>query len=201
MDKRTEQLARAKRVLQQPSKSVGILADHEIRALGFIKNMVEGEKRPGTISYGLSTFGYDIRVSDKFKIFTNVYGAIIDPKEMRDECFVEYVGPCCIIPPNSYVLAESIEYFEMPDDVLAICLGKSTYARAGISINCTPIENGFKGTIVVEIANNTPLPAKIYANEGIAQLIFLRGNTPENTYETKSGKYQNQRGIVLPRID
>lgn len=163
--------------------------------------MADYKKRPGTISYGVTSFGYDMRIRDTYKIFTNVNSTIIDPKAMNDKCFIEHKGPFCIIPPNSYVLAESVEYFDMPENVIAICVGKSTYARAGIYVNVTPIEPGFKGTVVVEIGNATPLPAKVYSNEGIAQLMFFKGNTPTINYGNKNGKYQEQSGIVLSRVD
>ena len=181
--------------------AMGILSDNEIRRLGFIDNAEEGVKRPGKISYGYSSFGYDIRVCQHFKIFTNINSSIIDPKKITNDCFVDFVGDVCIIPPNSYALGESVERFRMPSDVMGICLGKSTYARAGVAVNCTPVEPGFIGTIVVEIINATPLPAKIYAMEGIAQIVFFQGTTPGINYTSKGGKYQDQSGIVLSRVD
>jgi dCTP deaminase len=178
-----------------------ILCDYELKMLKFIDRAAEGKKRKGIISYGFSSYGYDIRISRHFKIFTNIHSSIIDPKKITDDCFVDFVGKTCIIPPNSYALGESVERFRMPNDLIGVCLGKSTYARAGIAVNSTPIEPGFVGTIVVEIINATPLPAKIYAMEGIAQILFFRGATPIRDYAAKGGKYQNQKGIQMPRVD
>ena len=155
----------------------------------------------GVVSYGLSSYGYDIRVADEFKIFTNVGGTVVDPKNFDEKNIVDFKGDVCIVPPNSFALARTIEYFKMPRDVLAICLGKSTYARCGIIVNVTPFEPGFEGHITIEISNTTPLPAKIYANEGIAQVLFLQGDEIcEVSYADKKGKYQRQKGITLPRI-
>ena len=155
----------------------------------------------GVVSYGLSSYGYDIRVADEFKIFTNVGGTVVDPKNFDEKNIVDFKGDVCIVPPNSFALARTIEYFKMPRDVLAICLGKSTYARCGIIVNVTPFEPGFEGHITIEISNTTPLPAKIYANEGIAQALFLQGyEICEVSYADKKGKYQRQKGITLPRI-
>lgn len=155
----------------------------------------------GVVSYGLSSYGYDIRVADEFKIFTNIGGTVVDPKNFDEKNVVDFKGDVCIVPPNSFALARTIEYFKMPRDVLAICLGKSTYARCGIIVNVTPFEPGFEGHITIEISNTTPLPAKIYANEGIAQVLFLQGDEEcEVSYADKKGKYQSQRGITLPRI-
>ncbi|HEF8131655.1 TPA: dCTP deaminase, partial [Campylobacter jejuni] len=152
-------------------------------------------------SYGLSSYGYDIRVGREFKIFTNVNSTVVDPKNFVEENVVDFEGDVCIVPANSFALARTIEYFKMPDDVLAICLGKSTYARCGIIVNVTPFEPGFEGHITIEISNTTPLPAKIYANEGIAQVLFLQGDEKcDTTYKDKKGKYQAQTGITLPRI-
>jgi dCTP deaminase len=148
------------------------------------------------ISFGVSSFGYDVRLSDKFKIFTNVNSAIIDPLNMDDACYVDHKGPYCIIPPNSYILGHTIEAFDIPRDVMVICLGKSTYARAGAIVNVTPIEAGFKGQVVIEISNATPLPMKVYANQGIAQFMFFESDEPcEVSYADREGKYQNQTGI------
>jgi dCTP deaminase len=180
---------------------LAILRDVDIKKLGFIKNAAEGKRRKGIISYGYSSFGYDIRIAPHFKIFTNINSSIIDPKKVTDKCFIDFKGKVCTIPPNSYVLGESVERFEMPPDVMGICLGKSTYARSGIAVNGTPIEPGFCGTIVIEVINATPLPARIYAHEGIAQIVFFHGLTPEKNYKNKGGKYQNQAGIVLSRVD
>ncbi|HIC7090409.1 TPA: dCTP deaminase [Campylobacter jejuni] len=155
----------------------------------------------GVVSYGLSSYGYDIRVGREFKIFTNVNSTVVDPKNFVEENVVDFEGDVCIVPANSFALARTIEYFKMPDDVLAICLGKSTYARCGIIVNVTPFEPGFEGHITIEISNTTPLPAKIYANEGIAQVLFLQGDEKcDTTYKDKKGKYQAQTGITLPRI-
>ncbi|ELP4121971.1 dCTP deaminase, partial [Campylobacter jejuni] len=152
-------------------------------------------------SYGLSSYGYDIRVGREFKIFTNVNSTVVDPKNFVEENVVDFEGDVCIVPANSFALARTIEYFKMPDNVLAICLGKSTYARCGIIVNVTPFEPGFEGHITIEISNTTPLPAKIYANEGIAQVLFLQGDEKcDTTYKDKKGKYQAQTGITLPRI-
>lgn len=166
-----------------------------------IKPFCEENVGKGVISYGLSSYGYDIRVSDEFKIFTNIGASIVDPKKFDEKNVVDFIGDVCIVPPNSFALARTIEYFKIPNDVLAICLGKSTYARCGIIVNITPFEPGFCGHITIEISNTTPLPAKIYANEGIAQVLFFRGDEPcEISYKDKNGKYQNQEGITLPRI-
>lgn len=155
----------------------------------------------GVVSYGLSSYGYDIRVADEFKIFTNIGGTVVDPKSFDEKNVVDFKGEICIVPPNSFALARTVEYFKMPRNVLAICLGKSTYARCGIIVNVTPFEPGFEGHITIEISNTTPLPAKIYANEGIAQVLFLEGDEPcEISYADKKGKYQKQTGITLPRI-
>jgi dCTP deaminase len=161
----------------------------------------EDQVGEGIISYGVSSYGYDIRVADEFKIFTNVNTTVIDPKNFDDKNVVDFKGDVAIIPPNSFALARTIEYFRMPPNVLAICLGKSTYARCGIIVNVTPFEPEFEGHITIEISNTTPLPAKIYANEGIAQVLFLEGDEQcEVTYKDKGGKYQAQEGITLPRI-
>ena len=155
----------------------------------------------GVISYGLSSYGYDIRVSDEFKIFTNINTTVVDPKDFQLTNTIDFRGDVCIIPPNSFALARTIEYFKIPRNVLAICVGKSTYARCGIIVNVTPFEPEFEGYITIEISNTTPLPAKIYANEGIAQVLFFEGDCNcEVSYKDKSGKYQKQQGITLPRI-
>ena len=157
--------------------------------------------REGNISYGLSSYGYDARVSDEFKVFTNVNNTIVDPKNFSLEGFVEKKSDTCIIPPNSFVLARTIEYFKIPRDILVICLGKSTYARCGIIVNVTPLEPGWEGYVTLEFSNTTPLPAKIYANEGVAQFIFLKGNEkPEVTYADRDGKYMGQTGVTLPKV-
>ncbi len=172
------------------------------REQGMIEPFVDEQVRAGVISYGLSSYGYDIRVADEFKIFTNVHSALVDPKHFDPRSMVDFKGEVCVIPPNSFVLARSVEYIRVPRDVLVICLGKSTYARCGIIVNVTPLEPEWEGYITIEISNTTPLPAKIYANEGIAQLIFLQADEPcEMSYADKKGKYQRQRGIVLPKVD
>lgn len=153
------------------------------------------------ISYGLSSYGYDIRCADEFKIFTNVNSTVIDPKQFDPQVFVDKRGDSCIIPPNSFILARSIEYIRVPKDVLVLCIGKSTYARCGLVLNTTPLEPGWEGHITLEVSNTTPLPAKVYANEGIAQLIFLQGAAPCIVdYGIRAGKYQKQVGITLPKI-
>jgi dCTP deaminase len=168
---------------------------------GMITPYCEGLVGEGVVSYGLSSYGYDIRVSDEFKIFTNINAQVVDPKDFDDANVVDFKGDVCIVPPNSFALARTVEYFKMPSDVLAICLGKSTYARCGIIVNVTPFEPGFEGHITIEISNTTPLPAKIYANEGIAQVLFLQGDEQcETTYADRKGKYQKQTGITLPKI-
>ena len=154
--------------------------------------------RDGVISYGVS---YDMRVADEFRIFTNVNSTIVDPKRFDDKSFVEFKGPVCIIPPNSFALARSVEYFRIPRSVLTLCVGKSTYARCGIIVNVTPFEPEWEGFVTLEISNTTPLPARIYANEGLCQVIFFEGDEVcEVSYKDKKGKYQSQQGIVLPKI-
>jgi len=156
----------------------------------------------GKISYGLSSYGYDIRVADEFKIFTNAFSSVIDPKNFSPSSFVDFKGKICIVPPNSFVLARSVEYFRMPKNVFGIVVGKSTYARCGIIVNITPLEPGWEGHLTIEISNTTPLPAKIYANEGIAQVIFFEGDEPPLvTYADRKGKYQKQKGITLPKVE
>jgi len=155
------------------------------------------------VSYGVSSFGYDTRLGDEFKIFTpTVAGAfpLIDPKQPDDRYYVNHKGDFAIIPPNSFLLGHTVEYFQIPEDVLVICLGKSTYARCGLIVNVTPLEPGWRGQITIEISNTTPLPAKVYANEGIAQLLFLRGERPLLTYKDKAGKYMDQTGVTPPRM-
>ena len=157
--------------------------------------------RGNSISFGVSSYGYDARVSDEFKIFTNVNSEVVDPKNFKSTNFVTKKGNECIIPPNSFCLARTIEYFKIPNDILVICLGKSTYARCGIIVNVTPLEPGWEWHVTLEFSNTTPLPAKIYANEGVAQFIFLKGNeTPKTTYADKNGKYMFQKGVTLPKV-
>lgn len=168
---------------------------------GMIEPFEEGLVREGVISYGVSSYGYDMRIADEFKIFTNINNTVVDPKNFDPKSFVEFKGQVCIIPPNSFALARSVEYFRIPRDVLVICIGKSTYARCGIIVNVTPLEPMWEGFLTIEISNTTPLPAKIYANEGIAQLIFLKAEEEcEVSYADRKGKYQAQQGIVLPKI-
>jgi dCTP deaminase len=184
---------------------MAIMSDKWIRARALEDNMIEpfvdGQRRDGTISYGLSSYGYDARVSDQFKIFTNVDNAIVDPKNFSSNSFVDRQTDCCIIPPNSFALASTVEYFRVPRDILVICLGKSTYARCGIIVNVTPLEPGWEGHVTLEFSNTTPLPAKVYANEGACQFLFLQGNEPcETSYADRAGKYMGQRGVTLPKI-
>ena len=167
-----------------------------------ISPFVEGQVRNGVISYGLSSYGYDIRVANEFKIFHNINNAMVDPKEFNDKSFFEYEGDYCIIPPNSFALARTIEHFKIPRGVLTICVGKSTYARCGIIVNVTPFEPEWEGYATLEISNTTPLPARIYSNEGIAQVLFFEGDEICNhSYADKKGKYQAQTGITLPKVD
>ena len=184
---------------------MGLKSDKWIREMalnyGMIEPFCEGLIAKNVVSYGLSSYGYDIRVSNEFKIFTNINAQVVDPKDFDENNVVDFVGDVCIVPPNSFALARTVEYFRMPPNVLAICLGKSTYARCGIIVNVTPFEPGFEGHITIEISNTTPLPAKIYANEGIAQVLFLKGDEQcETTYADRKGKYQKQEGITLPKI-
>src|SRR3990170_4403524 len=166
-----------------------------------IKPFVESQVRDGVISYGLSSYGYDVRVADEHKIFTNVYTAVVDPKQFDPRSFVEYKGGVLVIPPNSFALARSVEYFSIPRNVLTICMGKSTYARCGIIVNVTPFEPEWEGFVTLEISNTSPLPARVYSNEGICQVVFLEADEVcEVSYKDKKGKYQAQQGIVLPRI-
>ena len=182
-----------------------IMNDAWIRRMALDHGMIEPyedrQVRDGVISYGVSSYGYDMRVAREFKIFTNVLSSIVDPKDFDPKSFVEFDGDHCIVPPNSFALARSVEYFRIPRDILTICVGKSTYARCGIITNVTPFEPEWEGFVTLEISNTTPLPAKIYANEGIAQVLFLQGNEPPIvSYRDKRGKYQAQVGITLPKI-
>ncbi|MEF8815230.1 MAG: dCTP deaminase [Salinibacter sp.] len=184
-----------------------ILPDHRIRTLATEHDMVDPfvneQVREDVVSYGLSSFGYDMRVAGEFRVFTpNVHNSVVDPKRIDERALVEHeTDDHILIPPNSYVLGRSIEYFQMPPDTLGLVLGKSTYARSGIIVNVTPLEPGWEGHVTIEIGNGTPLPAKVYAEEGIAQVVFLQGETPEVSYEEKKGKYQRQQGITLPRLE
>lgn len=184
---------------------MSIKPDHWIRKMALEHSMItpfeEKQVRDGVISYGLSSYGYDIRVADEFKIFTNVNTAIVDPKQFDDASFVNYQGDTCIIPPNSFALARTVEHFNIPRSVLAICVGKSTFARIGLIVNVTPLEPEWQGILTLEISNTTPLPARIYANEGIAQLLFFESDEPcEVSYADRKGKYQNQTDVTLPRL-
>ncbi|KAA3660981.1 MAG: dCTP deaminase [Chloroflexi bacterium] len=184
---------------------MSIKADSWIRRMakeeGMITPFVDGQVRDGVISYGLSSYGYDIRVTDEFKIFTNVHSAVVDPKNFNSNSFIDFKGDVCVIPPNSFVLAQTVEYFRIPRKVLTVCLGKSTYARCGLIVNVTPFEPEWEGYVTLEISNTTPLPARIYANEGIAQVLFFESDEVcETSYADRKGKYQKQQSIVLPRI-
>ena len=182
-----------------------VLSDKWIKEMVRTNNMISPfenkQVRGNKISYGLSSFGYDARVSNEFKIFTNVNSEIVDPKNFKLNNFISKKGDECIIPPNSFVLSSTVEYFRIPNDVMVICLGKSTYARCGIIVNVTPLEPSWEGHVTLEFSNTTPLPAKIYANEGVAQFIFLKGNEkPDITYADRNGKYMKQSGVTLPKI-
>lgn len=168
---------------------------------GMIEPFNKEQVREGVISYGISSYGYDMRIADEFKIFTNINNTIVDPKGFDIKSFIDFKGDVCIVPPNSFVLGRSVEYFRIPREVLVICLGKSTYARCGIVINVTPLEPEWEGYVTIEISNTSPLPAKIYANEGIAQLLFIEGSEVcERSYADKAGKYQAQKGITLAKM-
>jgi len=182
-----------------------IKSDRWIRQMArehkMIEPFVESQVRDGVISYGLSSYGYDLRVADEFRIFTNVHTAVVDPKHFDPRSFVEVKSDICVIPPNSFALARSVEYFRIPRNILTICVGKSTYARCGIIVNVTPFEPEWEGFVTLEISNTTPLPARVYSNEGLCQVIFLEADELcETSYKDKKGKYQAQQGIVLPRI-
>ncbi len=184
---------------------MSIRSDRWIRRMASEHGMIEpfenAQVRQGTISYGVSSYGYDMRVANEFKIFTNVNNAIVDPKAFSDKSFVPFEGDVCIVPPNSFALARSVEYFRIPRDVITLCVGKSTYARCGIITNVTPFEPEWEGFVTLEISNTTPLPAKIYANEGIAQVLFFQGDEPpEVSYADRKGKYMGQVGVTTPRL-
>ena len=184
---------------------MAIKSDKWIRRMArehrMIEPFAENQVRDGVISYGVSSYGYDIRVANEFKIFTNINSTIVDPKRFDQQSFVDFKGDVCIVPPNSFALARTVEYFRIPRNILTICVGKSTYARCGIIVNVTPFEPEWEGTATLEISNTTPLPAKIYANEGIAQVVFFEADEIcETSYADKKGKYQAQREITLPRI-
>lgn len=184
---------------------MSVMPDSWIRQMAMEQGMIEPFNdclnREGVISYGLSSYGYDARVSDEFKIFTNVDNAIVDPKDFSTTSFVDRKADVCVIPPNSFALARTVELFRIPRDVLVICLGKSTYARCGIIVNVTPLEPEWEGHVTLEFSNTTPLPARIYANEGACQFIFLKGDPPcEVSYADRKGKYQGQQGVTLPKL-
>lgn len=184
---------------------MAIMPDHWIRQQSnddkMIEPFVEKQNGKGIISYGLSSYGYDARLDNEFMIFTNVYNTVVDPKNFDQNAFVKFSGDVCTIPPNSFVLAQTKEYFRIPNDVLVVCLGKSTYARCGLIVNVTPLEPGWEGQVTLEISNTTPLPAKVYAGEGIAQFLFFKGDSAcEVTYAARAGKYMGQRGVTLPRL-
>lgn len=179
--------------------------DHWIRNMvkkhGMIEPFADNQIRDGVISFGVSSYGYDIRVADEFKIFTNVFSAVVDPKHFDPKSMVDFRGEICVIPPNSFALARTVEYFRIPRSVLTVCLGKSTYARCGIIVNVTPFEPEWEGYVTLEISNTTPLPARIYANEGIAQVLFFEADEEcDVSYADKKGKYQKQEAIVLPKL-
>ncbi len=184
---------------------MAIKSDRWIRKMATEHDMInpfsEKQVREGVISYGLSSYGYDLRVADEFKIFTNVNSTVVDPKKFDERSFVSLDADVCIVPPNSFALARSVEYFKIPRDVLTICVGKSTYARCGIIVNVTPFEPEWEGFVTLEISNTTPLPARIYANEGLCQILFFQSDEIcEVSYKDKAGKYQGQKGIVLPKL-
>ena len=184
---------------------MSVMSDRWIRKMAVEQRMIEPftdtQVRAGVISYGLSSYGYDVRIADEFKIFTNINHTVVDPKDFDPRSFVDVKAKECIIPPNSFALARSVEYFRIPRNVLVVCVGKSSYARCGIIVNVTPFEPEWEGTVTLEISNTTPLPARIYAGEGIAQFLFFEGNEPcETSYADKKGKYQAQRGVTLPKI-
>jgi dCTP deaminase len=184
---------------------MSVKADKWIRKMALEHRMIEpfSEKqvRDGVVSYGLSSYGYDVRIADEFKIFTNINSTIVDPKSFDPRSFVDFKGEVCIIPPNSFALARTVEYFRVPRSVITVCVGKSTYARCGIIVNVTPFEPEWEGIVTLEVSNTTPLPAKIYANEGIAQVLFFESDEVcETSYADKKGKYQRQQTLTLPRM-
>jgi dCTP deaminase len=186
---------------------MSIKSDRWIREMAVTTSMIEpfeqSQVRSGVISFGVSSYGYDMRVADEFRIFTNVHSSIVDPKAFDETSFVEFQGDVCVVPPNSFALARSVEYFRIPRNVLTLCVGKSTYARCGIITNVTPFEPEWEGFVTLEISNTTPLPAKIYANEGIAQVVFFEASPDdlcEVSYADRKGKYQAQRGVTLPKL-
>jgi dCTP deaminase len=166
----------------------------------FEDRLIRTANNAGVISYGLSSFGYDLRAAPEWRIFVNAFNTVVDPKHFDTNSLVEVAGDTCIIPPNSFALTRSVEYMRIPEDVMVIALGKSSYARCGIVANVTPLEPGWEGHVTLELSNTTPLPAKVYANEGIVQLLFFQGERPEVTYADRKGKYQGQTGVTLPRL-
>jgi len=182
-----------------------VMPDSWIRNMARTKAMIapfeEKQHRNGVISYGLSSYGYDARVANEFKIFTNVNSAVVDPKDFSEHSFIDRKTDVCVIPPNSFALARTVEYFKIPRDILVICLGKSRYARCGLFVKVTPLEPEWEGHVTLEISNTTPLPARVYANEGICQFLFLKGEGPcEISYADKAGKYMGQTGVTLPKM-
>ena len=186
----------------KPDVWIKQMAESEGMIEPFSENQVRvDDKGEKLISYGVSSFGYDVRCANEFKVFTNIHSAIVDPKSFDEKSFVDIESDVCVIPPNSFALARTVEYFKIPRNVLTICLGKSTYARCGIIVNVTPLEPGWEGHVTLEFSNTTPLPAKIYANEGVAQFVFIKGNEdPAVSYADRNGKYQGQKGVTLPKI-
>ncbi len=173
----------------------------EMAARGMITPFAESQVRKGVISYGISSYGYDMRISDTFKLFSGTQESILDPKKFDPDNFTDYQGNVCVIPPNSFVLATSVEYFKLPRDIIVICFGKSTYARCGVIVNVTPLEPEWEGHVTMSISNTAPQPARLYANEGAAQILFLGADEPcVRSYADKTGKYQAQKGITLPKI-
>ena len=185
---------------------MSIKPDHWIRKManehGMLEPFIDTQVRDGVVSYGLSSYGYEIRVTDEFQVFTAGLGdlTVVDPKHFDERSMVPFKGPVCVVPPNSFALARTVEYFRIPRNILTVCLGKSTYARCGVIVNVTPFEPEWEGYATLEISNTTPLPARIYANEGIAQVLFFEGEPPERSYADKKGKYQKQTGITLPKL-
>jgi dCTP deaminase len=182
-----------------------VKSDKWIRRMALYHRMIEPfsdrQVREGVISYGLSSYGYDVRIADEFKIFTNINSTIVDPKDFDPRSFVDFKGDVCLIPPNSFALARTVEYFRIPRNVITMCLGKSSYARCGIIVNVTPFEPEWEGLVTLEVSNTTPLPAKIYAGEGIAQVLFFESDEVcEVSYADKKGKYQGQQGLTLPKV-
>src|SRR5215470_10670820 len=182
-----------------------VMSDRWIRKMalehGMIEPFSEKQVRDGVVSYGVSSYGYDVRIADEFKIFTNINSTIVDPKNFDPRSFVDFRGDVCLIPPNSFALARSVEYFRIPRSVIVVCVGKSSYARCGIIVNVTPLEPEWEGIVTLEVSNTTPLPARIYAGEGIAQFLFFEGSEAcETSYADKKGKYQKQQGLTLPRL-